>query len=167
LIEEIVQKSNSPVVTFSSKWDVEYHQVIDEALRHMEDYYSKVRNYSKDLRCYLRDNGISTRDIELCRIPRQRSSALFYMISKYKGAVKGGHKINDKPPVIGRLTLKRIIKSAEASMVTYHLTFEVRDFSGDGFSADRQLSEKEAEAFCKYAKKALGFNVRLTTKAFY
>lgn len=166
MIEEIVQKPHSPVVTFPCRWDIKYPQVIDEVVRDLKFYYSKAQNLSGEFRDYLAQNRFSARGIKLHRIRKQKSSAVFYMLGRHKG--KANYKAGNNPEVVGRLTLKRIIQSADTIMVTYHLTFEVKNFSVSGsFSADMEISKKEAEAFSEYAKSALGMNVWHTTKSFY
>ena len=168
MIEEIVQKPNSPVVTFPCRWDIKYPQVIDEVVRDLKFYYSKAQNLSGEFRDYLAQNSLYASGIKLHRIPKKMSSAFFSILGRPKGMRKGNYKAGNKPEVVGRLTLKRIIQSADTIMVTYHLTFEVKNFSVSGsFSADMEISKKEAEAFSEYAKSALGMAVRHKSKTFY
>ena len=168
LIEEIIQKSDSHVITFPCKWDTKYHQVIDEVLGYLQGYYSKAKNCSAEFGNYLNQNGFSAGGIKLRRVPRQKSAAMFHMIGRYTRSNILHSKSGKKSQLAGKMILKRINTSLISSNVTYHLTFEVKDFSkGDRFSAEVDISGKEAKSFSEYAKREYGIIVRNTGKAFY
>lgn len=168
MIEEIIQKPNSPVVAFSSKWDVKYPQVIDKVVSDLKFYYSKAKNLSGGFRDYLAQNRLYASGIRLHRVSNRIGLTVFRIIGRPKDMRKGNYKASNKPKVVGKLTFKRIIKHSDAIVTIYHLTFKVNNLSvSNGFLYDRQLSIKEAESFSGYAKSELGMNVRHTTKAFY